>query len=95
MTIDAKHYLERALSHIAQDNFGRRAGPVVTLSSDTHREADGSLTGALEVRVRRRNGESPLIQRESFTALNSRSEVDDLLARTLSVLLMNHPDWPR
>jgi len=95
MTTEAKQYLERALSYIAQENFGRRAGPVVTLSSDAHQEADGSLTGALEVRIRKRDGESPVIQRESFTALSSRSEVDDLLARTLSVLLMNHPAWPR
>lgn len=95
MTAEAKQHLERALAHIAQENFGRRAGPVVTLSNDTREDADGSLTGALEIRIRRRNGESPLIQRESFTGLNSRSEVDDLLARTLSVLLMNHADWPR
>ena len=88
-------HLERALAQIAQENFGRRSGPVVTLSSDTREEADGSLSGALEIRIRIRSGESPLIQRESFTGLTSRSEVDDLLARTLSVLLMNHTDWPR
>jgi hypothetical protein len=95
MTTEAKKYLERALSHLAQENFGRRAGPVVALSNDTHEELDGSLTGALEVRIRKRNGESPLIQRQSFIGLSSTSEVDDLLARTLSVLLMNHADWPR
>ena len=88
-------HLERALAQIALEDFGRRSGPVVTLSSDTREEADGSLTGALEIRIRTRNGESPLIQRESFAGLKSRLEVDDLLARTLSVLLMNHADWPR
>jgi len=95
MTSEAKQHLERALSQMAQENFGRRAAPVVTLSSDTHEDADGALTGALEVRIRTRSGEEPLIQRESFTGLKSKVEVDDLLARTLSVLLMNHVDWPR
>jgi len=88
-------YLTSALSHIAQESFGRRAAPVVTLSSDTHQEADGSLTGALEIRILTRGGEQPLIQRATFTKLSSKSEVDDLLGCTLSVLLMNHADWPR
>jgi hypothetical protein len=95
MTSDPKHYLDRALAHIAQENFGRRVAPVVTLSSDTHQEANGSLNGALEIRICTLNGEKRLIQRETFIGLNSKTEIDDLLARTLSVLLMNHADWPR
>jgi hypothetical protein len=95
MTSEPQQYLERALSHIAQENFGRRAAPMVALSSDTHQEADGSVTGALEIHIRTRNGEARLIQRAPFTRLNSKTQIDDLLARTLSVLLMNHADWPR
>jgi hypothetical protein len=95
MTSDALEYLGHALSHIAQENFGRRAAPMVTLSSDTHQEIDGSVTGALEIHIQMRSGEARLIQRAPFTALNSKTEIDDLLAQTLSVLLMNHASWPR
>lgn len=93
--MNARDHLDAALRYIAQESFGRRDAPRVTLSPDTHQESDGSVTGALEVRIRTRSGEELLIQREGFTGLKSKVEVDDLLARTLSVLLMNHPDWPR
>jgi hypothetical protein len=93
--MNARDHLDTALRHIAQESFGRRDAPRVTLSPDTRQQADGSLTGALEVRIRTRNGDEPLIHREMFTGLSSKTEIDDLLARTLSVLLMNHVDWPR
>jgi len=93
--MNARDHLDTALRHIAQESFGRRDALRLTLSPDTHHESDGSVTGALEVCIRTPSGEEVLIQHESFTGLKSKVEVDDLLARTLSVLLMNHADWPR
>jgi hypothetical protein len=92
---EARRHLETALRHIAQQSFGRRDAPQVSLSSDTRDEPDGSLTGAIEIRIHTRNGDNPLIQSEPFSRVRSRDDVDDLLARTLSVLLMNHTSWPR
>lgn len=93
--MDLRAYLDTALLHIGQESFGRRDAPQVRLSPETHENIDGSLTGALEVRIRTRKGDEPVIQRETFEDLKSKTDVDDLLARTLSVLLMNHMDWPR
>jgi hypothetical protein len=95
MASDVRHYLDTALAHIEQESFGRRDAPQVRLSPDTREESDGAVTGALEIRIRTRSGEEPRIQRETFSGLKSKSEIDDLLARTLSVLLMNHTEWPR
>jgi hypothetical protein len=95
MSIAPLAYLTSVLGHIQQESFGRRDAPQVRLSPDTHDDADGAVSGALEIRIRTRNGDEPLIQREAFEGLKSKAEVDDLLARTLSVLLMNHMDWPR
>ena len=95
MSSDVRTYLDTVLGRIGQETFGRRDAPQVSLSGDTHEDGDGALAGALEIHIRTRNGEMPLIQREPFSELRSREDVDDLLARALSVLLMNHADWPR
>jgi hypothetical protein len=95
MTNSPLSYLASVLGHIQQESFGRRDAPQVRLSPDAHENADGSVSGALEIYIRTRAGEEPLIQREPFEGLKSKTEIDDLLARTLSVLLMNHTDWPR
>jgi hypothetical protein len=88
-------YLDTVLGRIQQESFGRRDAPQVTRSSDTVEDSDGAISGALEIRIRTRNGETPLIQREPFFKLKSRENVDDLLGEALSVLLMNHAEWPR
>lgn len=88
-------YLDTALGRIRQESFGRRDAPQVSLSDDTTEDADGSLSGTLEIRIRTRADETPLIQRDEFSKLTSREDVDDMLSRSLSVLLMNHADWPR
>jgi hypothetical protein len=95
MASDLRRYLDTALGHIEQESFGRRDAPRVSLSSDTCEETDGALTGALEIHIQTRKGDSPMIQREAFTSLRSKNDIDDLLARALSVLLMNHTNWPR
>lgn len=88
-------YVEEVLGRIARDSFGQRDAPVVSLSEDTRKDASGALSGTLEVHIRTRNGETPLIHTERFSELGSRKEVDDLFARALSVVLMNHAKWPR
>jgi hypothetical protein len=95
MTSDTKAYLDTVLSRIAQESFGRRDAPQVSLSPETAEDADGAVSGALEVRIRTRAGEHPVIQRDEFRSLKSRQDVDDMLANSLSVLLMNHAEWPR
>jgi hypothetical protein len=95
MPSEARRYLDTVLSHIEQESYGRREAPQVRLSGDTHEDSDGAVSGALEVYIRTRSGNEPTIQREAFSGLMSKSDIDDLLARTLSMLLMNHAEWPR
>ena len=85
---DVRAYLDAALDRIGQESFGRRDAPQVSLSDDTTEDVDGSISGALEIRIRTRTGEMPLIQRDEFSKLRSREDVDDMLGRSLSVLLM-------
>ena len=88
-------YIEQVLDRIGRDSFGQREAPVISLSEDTREDPSGGLSGTLEVHVRTRKGEMPLIHAEPFSKLGSREEVDDLFARALSVVLMNHAKWPR
>jgi acetyltransferase-like isoleucine patch superfamily enzyme len=90
-----REYLDTVLMRIAQESFGRRDAPEVTLSPDRAEDTSGALTGVLEIRIRTRDGKNPVIQTEAFTALRTKEEVDDMLARALSILLMNHSEWPR
>lgn len=83
------------LTRLRQDQFGRRAAPTVSLSPDTVDIPGGGLRGAIEVRIKTRNGDQQLIHREPFDNVVTREEVDDVFARALSVVLMNHSDWPR
>ena len=92
---DARSYLDTVIARIAQDRFGKRGAPMVRLSSDTAEVPGEGLKGALEVRVLTRAGDEPLIHREAFTGVKTRAEVDDVFARALSVVLMNHAEWPR
>jgi hypothetical protein len=92
---DARDYLETVIARIAQDRFGQRGAPMVRLSSDTAEVPGEGLKGALEVRVRTRAGDEPLIHREAFAGVRTHADVDDVFARALSVVLMNHAEWPR
>ncbi|MCZ7594390.1 MAG: hypothetical protein M5U16_05315 [Hyphomicrobium sp.] len=95
MSSDVRTYLDTVLSRIEEESFGQRDAPRVSLSGDTRQDGDGGWSGVLEVRIHTRSGDMPIIQREPFAGVQSREEVDDLLARLLSVLLMNHAEWPR
>jgi hypothetical protein len=53
------------------------------------------MRGAIEVHIRTRAGGEPLIHREPFENVATRDDVDDVFSRALSVVLMNHNDWPR
>jgi hypothetical protein len=95
MSSEVRQYLNTALSYIEQESFGRRDAPRVRLSPDTCEDGVGAVSGALVISIRTRKGDELLIQREPFAGLKSKTEVDDMLARALSVLLMNHSEWPR
>ena len=90
-----RDYFLEAIDRLTQDSFGQRNAPIVSLSEDTRDEPDGCLSGSLEVHVRTRNGAMPLIHTEAFCNVKGRQDVDDVLARALSVVLMNHAKWPR
>lgn len=92
--LSAHDYIESILTRIAQDRFGQRNAPTLRLSADT-RESGPGLSGAMEVFIHKGAGEEVLIHRESFAEVRTRDEVDDVFARTLSVVLMKHPSWPR
>jgi hypothetical protein len=95
MPSEVREYLSKALSYIEQESFGRRDAPRVRLSPDTYEDGVGAVSGTLEVSIRTRSNDEALIQREAFDGLKSKTDVDDMLARALSVLLMNHSEWPR
>jgi hypothetical protein len=88
-------YVQQILGRISQDKFGQRDAPVISLSKDTYELPGGELAGAVEVHIRTRDGNAPLIHAERFSNLRTRDEVDSLIARTLSVVLMKHAEWPR
>jgi hypothetical protein len=56
-------------------------------------ESDGSL--GLRFFVRKADGSWIVFYEEPAVPLTTNSDVDDLLARGLSVFLMKHPAWPR
>ncbi len=95
MTQSARHYMDTVLTRLQQDQYGRRAAPTVSLSPDTADLPGGGLRGTIEVRIRTRDGDERVIHREPFDNVVTNEQVDDVFARTLSVVLMNHSDWPR
>lgn len=56
-------------------------------------ESDGSL--GLRFFVRRADGSWIVVHEEPLVSLTTNIDVDDLLARGLSIFLMKHPAWPR
>lgn len=55
---------------------------------------EGGATG-LRFLARRRDGSWSPVHEEPPVALATPGDVDDMLARALSVFLMKHPGWPR
>jgi hypothetical protein len=55
---------------------------------------EGWVTG-LRFFTRLRDGSWSLVHEEPPVPLATPEDVDDMLARGLSVFLMNHPGWPR
>lgn len=55
---------------------------------------DALLAGAAYI-VQARGGEWVEVHREPVAKMTTEDEVDDFLARGLSILLMKHPTWPK
>lgn len=55
---------------------------------------EGAEAG-LRFLARRRDGSWSVVHEEPPVALVTNQDVDDLLARGLSIFLMKHPGWPR
>lgn len=87
-------YMEIVRQRIAQDKFGKRDAPVIHISPHTSEAEGDGLFGTIEVYVRQRSGDTVLIHREPFAAVRTKEDVDDVFARALSWVLMNHTKWP-
>jgi hypothetical protein len=57
--------------------------------------ADDAVIAGLVFSVQSKAGAWVEVHREPAAKLASEAEVDDLLARGLSVFLMKHPSWPK
>jgi hypothetical protein len=57
--------------------------------------ADDAVIAGLAFLVQSKAGAWVEMHREPATKLASEAEVDDLLARGLSIFLMKHPAWPK
>lgn len=88
--------LKKRISYIQADKWGANGGPVVGLGDDVKfNSSTGKLTGTLEVRVPKRNGDMVLVKSRTLTGVASEQEIDDILAEMLSVVLSKHDQWPR
>ena len=82
------YYLSDKLSHAFSEEWDP-ARPTRVQVVD-----EGCLTG-LRFFVKRRDGSWSLAHEELPVALATPADVDELLARALSIFLMKHPGWPR
>jgi hypothetical protein len=84
--------LRRKIEQIASDRWGEKQAPLVRLADVA--EDERGLSGAIEVLLRRRDGELFLFHRESLDGVATPEAADDRLAEALSLVLARHPKWP-
>ncbi|TVR11191.1 MAG: hypothetical protein EA385_01835 [Salinarimonadaceae bacterium] len=86
--MELRHYLDEKLRQAFSEEWDPKRPTRVEIVED------GELIG-LRFLARRRDGSWSAVHEEPHFALASRQDVDDFLARALSVFLMKHPGWPR
>jgi hypothetical protein len=87
--------LQRKLAEAAADKAEHKNVQDIQLDDDTRLDGDGRLTGGLSFRVRDSKGAWHVVHRERMDGLLEASELDDVLARGISIFLMKHPSWPQ
>ena len=85
---DTRTVLERKLA----ESFAQEWDPSRPTRVETV-ESNGAV--GLRFLVRKGNGSWVAVHDEAPAALETETDVDDLLARGLSTFLMKHPAWPR
>lgn len=86
--------LERKLDE-ARSSPWDHTQPIAIDLDPTPRIAADALAAGLVFRVQSSRSEWVEVHREPETAMMREDDVDDLLARGLSVFLMKHPGWPK
>lgn len=94
----AKGLLKRLQAKVEQihaDNWGDKASPAIRLNCEVVEDPDsGRLTGRIKVYVSTEDGGEALMHERILNRIDTEEDVDDCLAETLSVVLMEHPNWP-
>ena len=86
--------LQTILSRLLQDRFGNRDAPQVTVTDGTGICDDGTLYGAIEIRIRKRDGDMALLHRQSLDGIRDTQALKNAVAAALSQVLANHANWP-
>lgn len=88
--------LQKRIDFICSDSWENRDAPIVRLGDDVRVSGAGNrLTGRLEVLLPKRNGEMVLFDARELDGIVSETDIDDLLADVLSLVLSKHNKWPR
>lgn len=86
--------LERKLDE-ARASPWEHTQPIAIDLDPAPRVSGDAVTAGLVFRVQSSRREWIEVHREPEIAMTGEDEVDDLLARGLSVFLMKHPGWPK
>jgi hypothetical protein len=88
------HRLERKLDE-ARASPWEHGQPIAIDLDPAPRVSSDAVTVGLVFRVQSSRHEWIEVHREPETEMTREDEVDDMLARGLSVFLMKHPAWPK
>jgi hypothetical protein len=86
--------LERKLDE-ARSAHWEHTQPIAIALDPAPRVAGDVITAGLVFRVQSSRREWIEVHREPQIAMRREDDVDDLLARGLSIFLMKHPAWPK
>ena len=87
--------VKRQLGQAFLERWSKARDAEAVLDEDTHFDrAAGGLVGGVTFFLTARDGRRVAIHRERMGVLRTGEEVDDWLARALSIFLYKHPTWP-
>lgn len=87
--------LKLKLGHIRSERWADRAAPRLRLRGDSGEDEAGALHGALQIYISTAGGAELMLHEEQLDGISCESALDDHLAHALSLVLHNHPQWPR
>jgi hypothetical protein len=93
----AQDLLDRIERKVAEAQAARweHSQPLAIRLDPPPQIADDAVIAGLAFLVQSKAGAWVEMHREPAAKLASEAEVDDLLARGLSIFLMKHPSWPK